>query len=161
MLDIARNEHKNGLLFDHIWVDSGTGMTAATLIAMNALLKRKSQIHVVLTAGDEAYFSKIYLRVAAWLSDILQRQIPSLQHVSFHFPVTARSFGHANQTILKAVRDFAREDGLLTDPVYTAKLFLTAKTLIAGGDIGGSQLIIHSGGGTGLMGFAERMQQIM
>ncbi len=171
MLDIVKNEQNFPLFreefnasencFDHIWVDSGTGLMAATLVAMNALLNRKTEIHVVLIAGDEAYFLNIYKQVASWLSNILKLPIPPISNFRLHFPLTGRSFGNVNKRILQSVKYFARTEGLLTDPIYTAKLFLTAQEQITSGKTSGVQLIIHSGGGTGLMGFAEKMAKRM
>jgi 1-aminocyclopropane-1-carboxylate deaminase/D-cysteine desulfhydrase-like pyridoxal-dependent ACC family enzyme len=43
--------------------------------------------------------------------------------------------------------------GILTDPVYTAKLFLEAERICLVQEISGNTLIVHSGGGTGLFGY--------
>lgn len=171
MLDIIKNErerlfpvNKKGNLpgsFDHIWVDSGTGLTAAVLAAMNAVLSGNTQIHVVLMAGDEAYFHQTYKKATIWLNELLNISTPSRITYLLHFPVTARSFGSINAQVRQAVVSFAREEGILTDPIYTAKLFLTAKEKIKSEQYKGTHLLIHSGGGTGLMGFAEQIGKAM
>jgi 1-aminocyclopropane-1-carboxylate deaminase/D-cysteine desulfhydrase-like pyridoxal-dependent ACC family enzyme len=147
--------------FDHIWTDSGTALTASVLISTNLILKRSSLIHVVLMAGDEQYFKESYQQANQWLANILRINGPELAQCHFHFPVTGKSFGSTNTQVKKAIVDFARSEGLLTDPIYTAKLFMTAKAAITSGKYPGSHLIIHSGGGTGLMGFAEKMEKLM
>ena len=157
MLDIERNEEQVGHSFEHIWIDAGTGLTAAVLVAMNLLFKRKSLIHVVLMADDVSYFQGVYRQVSIWLTDLFQMDIPALSQCQFHFPPTAKSFGSANSSIKQFIVEFARKSGILTDPVYTAKLFLTAQTNILKEPQKASHLIIHSGGGTGLMGFSEQL----
>ena len=51
----------------------------------------------------------------------------------------------------------AKEEGLLLDPVYNAKLFQKAFDIIDEKELDGDICIIHSGGGSGLMGFAHRL----
>lgn len=170
MLDIIKNERHwlfNGNnpkvqgTFDHIWIDSGTALTAGVLVSTNLILKRSSQIHVVLMAGDEQYFKESFRQINEWLGAILRINGPKLAQCHLHFPVTGKSFGSTNAQVRHAIVDFARSEGLLTDPIYTAKLFLTAKSEISSGKYPGSHLIIHSGGGTGLMGFADKMAKVM
>lgn len=170
MLDIMKNEEKwlvegnnpkTQGSFEHIWIDSGTALTAAVLVATNLILKRSSQVHVVLMAGDSTYFAESYRQIADWLAATLNINVPDLAQCLLHFPVTGKSFGSTNAQVRKAIVHFARSEGLLTDPVYTAKLFLTARDEISSGKYEGSHLIIHSGGGTGLMGFADQMAKVM
>lgn len=155
MQDIERNESENNLLFDHIFIDTGTAYTAATLVAMNHFLQRKTQIHIVYIAGNEALFWQHYQKVAAFFIENDMPFTPPLPpNIQHHFPKTARAFGSINATIKQAVIDFAQTEGILTDPVYVAKTLFTAKDIIASQQLAGNILLIHSGGGTGLMGFA-------
>ena len=71
------------------------------------------------------------------------------------YPATAKSFGSTNKTIFEEIRRIAREDGILTDPVYSAKLFLTARQTILNKTLDGNILLIHSGGGLTLSGFMD------
>lgn len=156
MQDIERNESENNLLFDHIFIDAGTAYTAATLVAMNHFLQRKTQIHIVYIAGNEALFSQHYQKVAAFfIENDMPFTSPLPPNIQHHFPKTARAFGSINATIKQAVIDFAQTEGILTDPVYVAKTLFTAKDIIFLQKLTGNVLLIHSGGGTGLMGFAN------
>ena len=38
-------------------------------------------------------------------------------------PATARSFGAVNRTVLDFIKDFAQNEGVILDPVYSAKVF--------------------------------------
>ena len=76
MHDIIRNEEEGGLAFDHIFIDAGTGFMAASLIWMNALLQRSSQIHVILLAGDKQSFHQQMNNTYPYFPIPLQDQLP-------------------------------------------------------------------------------------
>lgn len=147
--DIKRNEADNKLLFDHIFVDAGTSISAAVLGFCSEMQGRASQLHVVHIAGNPALFEKQWQECEAYF----QQQL-GMKNVHHYFPATAKSFGAVNATIWQEIKILAQKEGILTDPIYTAKLFYTAKYIIQNQSLTGNILIIHSGGGTGLMGFA-------
>ncbi|GAB4421482.1 MAG: pyridoxal-phosphate dependent enzyme [Bacteroidia bacterium] len=155
--DIARNEAEIGAPFDHIFIDAGTGLSAAALLGMMRLAGRDTRLHVVLVAGDAAGFGQQYAHTARWAADAWGIAFPPAGALHLYHPPTARAFGSVNRAVMDSVHSLARQAGLLVDPVYTAKLFLTARHVIGGGSCPGRVLIVHSGGGTGLMGFAEAM----
>lgn len=155
-LAVVQSEQDLGITFDHILVDSGTGLTASALACGLATLAHTGQVAVVLTAGKDTFFEQQVQTIIGWGQDqgFWETCTPKL---SLHQPVTAKSFGAVNQTILQSVRSLAQTEGILTDPIYTAKLFLTAQHLIQSTPLTGNCLIIHTGGGTGLFGFADRL----
>lgn len=148
MADIVQNESENHVFFQHVFIDAGTSLTAAVLGFVNAQLARQTQVHVVHIAGDVQLFE------AQWkmCNHFFMKDLP-IQNVVHHVPATAKSFGSVNATIWAEISKLAQEEGLLCDPIYTAKLFYTAKKIIQNEKLEGNILIIHSGGGTGLMGF--------
>ncbi|MEZ4824874.1 MAG: pyridoxal-phosphate dependent enzyme [Bacteroidia bacterium] len=155
MADIERNETESGLQFDHIFIDSGTGLVAAALVIMNHILSRKTQIHVVLIAGDEQAFHSTLHKAGKWAEQLTGKQLGEIVFPNVHLPDTGKSFGSTNATVFAETKRLAEEEGILTDPVYTTKLFMTARTAITTLPCRGNVLIIHSGGGTGLMGWQE------
>ena len=108
-------------------------------------------------ADDEKYFSQRLDLFSQWFQDLFNQSIPPNPLYSHYFPITGKSFGNVNATVLKETRRIALEEGIITDPVYTTKLFMTARDVISQQSLKGKVLIIHSGGGTGLMGFGERI----
>lgn len=152
-LDILRNEADQELHFDHLFIDSGTALMAGALLGMKQAQRPTTQLHVVLTAGDDVYFYQQYARFQRWSSEWLGAPFPPPDRLQLHPPATARSFGSVNATIRREVQQLARRHGLLCDPVYTAKLFHTARHVLETQALTGQALVIHSGGGTGLMGF--------
>lgn len=156
MWDIVRNEQELQIQFDHIFIDAGTGMMAGALVLAHHWLAHPAQLHVVLTAGTESYFKDQLEQYHQWTQDWHDHSFSSPTLPNLYFPATARSFGSVNAQVIAEVRRLAKEEGVLTDPIYTAKLFLTARQEINTQQMQGNILIIHSGGGMGLMGFGER-----
>ncbi|KTD50701.1 pyridoxal-phosphate dependent enzyme [Legionella quateirensis] len=141
--DILHNEETSGVIFQHIFVDAGTGFSAAALIKGLTELKHQASIHVLLLADDERTFR---LKLNDWIGSIPPQ-------VDCFYPDTAKSFGSLNQMIKLEIRRLAREEGILADPIYSAKLFHSARIYIKNMNLKGNVLIIHSGGTLTMAGF--------
>ena len=141
--DIIHNEKVSGVIFQHIFVDAGTGFSAAALIKGLTELKHQASIHVLLLADDEGTFR---LKLNEW-------KVPIPPQVDCFYPDTAKSFGSLNQVIKYEIRRLAREEGILADPIYAAKLFHSARNYIESKSLKGNVLIIHSGGTLTMAGF--------
>jgi 1-aminocyclopropane-1-carboxylate deaminase/D-cysteine desulfhydrase-like pyridoxal-dependent ACC family enzyme len=131
----TRPEWPDNKVPEHIFIDSGTGLSAASLAA-GLVLKNAShltKIHVVQMAGFEEQLENAFLRV--------------------YRPLSPRSYGATSAELFSFIQDLARAHGILTDPVYSAKLFLRAFDLIKGQNLKGKILIIHTGGISGLLGY--------
>lgn len=153
--DILRNEKEHHITFNHIFIDSGTGMSAIGLMAglRNAGMEEKT-VHITLIAGSEKEFEKRYAFITGADPEKHYRG-----PVLFHPPAIAPSFGSITKSVLDEVKNIARLEGILADPVYTAKHFYTAKKIIEEGKLQGNILIIDSGGALGLAGFMEKLQE--
>lgn len=150
--DILRNQQESGVVFDHIFVDAGTGLTA---LAMHFGLRQagsNAAVCIVSMAEEEEKFKERKKDVMNWMG----LEGDALADFRFLRPATAPSFGSLNGTVREAVLRYARNFGVLTDPVYTAKLLLTAEQLIAEENLMGNILVIHSGGTATLHGYADR-----
>jgi 1-aminocyclopropane-1-carboxylate deaminase/D-cysteine desulfhydrase-like pyridoxal-dependent ACC family enzyme len=161
--DIVKNEYEHDLLFEHIFIEAGTGLAAIGLILGLAMLNRNPQVHILLLAMTKnAFLEKLQIfyqhlpQGSNW--QVTWEQLVHSLH--FYTPATAQSFGAVNQTIFETIIHVARQDGILTDPIYTAKLLLMAKQVILDtSTITGNILIIHGGGGLGLMGYQEQLEK--
>jgi 1-aminocyclopropane-1-carboxylate deaminase len=141
--DIISNEKNLGLIFQHIFVDAGTGFSAAGLIKGLTQVCHPALIHVLLLADDEHTFNnKLY----NWVGS------KPTNYCCF-YPSTAKSFGAVNQLIKVEIKRLAREEGILADPIYSAKLFHEARKRIEKEQLMGTVLIIHSGGTLTMAGF--------
>ena len=162
-LDIIKNEHQSNIEFDHIFIDSGTGMMACVIALAFAWLKKTTKIHVVLMAEGESEFMKTLSTLQAQFESLLGIQIKwpcVIENLKLYRPSVGSSFGSTNKIIFEEIRHIARTEGFLTDPVYSVKLFFTARNIIASEAIKGNCLLIHSGGGLTLMGFQEQLSTV-
>lgn len=142
--DLRRNEQELGIIFQHIFIDAGTGFAAAALIKGLVQINHPALIHVLLLADDEAIFHD---KIQQWLGFMPQ-------NYSCFYPQTARSFGSLNQEIKSEIKRLAQEEGILAEPVYSAKLFHEARRRIEANMVSGPVLIIHSGGLLTMAGFS-------
>jgi len=155
-LDILRNQQEHNLIFDHIFIDAGTGMMVIAVILVFHWLQMKTHIHVVLLAGDEEKFYHRIYQLRLLFEDLIEETIAEIlpsSLLSLYRPCVAPAFGATNQLIFESIKHFLRHEGIITDPIYSAKLFLTAEKVIIEKSLTGNILLIHSGGGFTLMGF--------
>ncbi|MCE0723962.1 MULTISPECIES: 1-aminocyclopropane-1-carboxylate deaminase [Legionella] len=141
--DIILNEHSLGFTFQHIFIDSGTGFSAAALIKGLNRLNHSARVYVLLLADDEITFRN---KLKQWL-ELIPRNFLCF------YPTTAKAFGSVNQTIKNEIKRLAREEGILADPIYAAKLFYESRKYIKTEQLKGNVLIIHSGGTLTMPGF--------
>ena len=155
MMDIVRNESSIGKVFDHLFIDAGTGMSAMGLLLAHAYMGHPSQIHIVLMAdSEESFLDRLEDYKKAW-STLIGSDIEIGQLPTFYRPETGKSFGSVNRSVLNGISEIAKKEGLLLDPVYNAKLFAKTYQILQDTALKGNVCLVHSGGGTGLMGFAE------
>lgn len=156
-LDIIQNEKQTNLIFNDILIDSGTGLTAASLIATYGLLKKTAHIHVMLAAATPDAFKDKLAEVKQALEYLTGMQISSLPQYSIHRPPCAKSFGSTNANIFQTIKSTAQSEGFLLDPIYSSKLFLLLNKLIETKSLSGPTLFIHSGGLFSLAGFQSQL----
>ncbi|MEO0899205.1 MAG: pyridoxal-phosphate dependent enzyme [Bacteroidota bacterium] len=157
---LGMNLVKEAKPYDHIWIDAGTGLVAGSLIEVLAVFQAHTSIHVVQMADDESYFEKRLKVFHDWMEEMCQTKLALPENYELIKPVVGKSFGSLSKRVLREIQFLAKEEGILTDPVYTGKLFLTAKEAIHQRQITGKHLIIHSGGGMGLMGFGDAFAKL-
>lgn len=141
--DIINNEQQLNIHFDHIFIDAGTGFSAISLIQGLSKHRHRGRLYVLLLADNEEAFQ---LKLKLWSTQ------QSLDFLCF-LPTTAKAFGSVNSTIKAEVKRVAREEGILVEPIYSAKLFHETRLYIQKNSLKGNALIIHSGGALTLAGF--------
>ncbi|MBA3722827.1 MAG: pyridoxal-phosphate dependent enzyme [Parachlamydiaceae bacterium] len=158
-LDILINERENGIEFDHLFVDSGTGMMACALAIAFQFILKKTTIHVLLCAANEDYFLKQLQNFHHVFIEMFQLKCDYPTNFILHKPISSPSFGGTNTEIFREIKNIARNHGILTDPIYTAKLFLESRRIIEEQGIEGNVLINHSGGALTLAGFSSYLEK--
>lgn len=140
---ILQNEKELQVNFKHIFVDAGTGLSAIALIDELTKTKPDCIFHVLSLADTPALFHQKFYQLsgkATFKGSVFQSSV-------------AKSFGAINQTIKQEIKKVAIEEGILIDPIYSAKLFLNARLHIEEKSLTEPVLIIHSGGALSLSGF--------
>lgn len=154
---ILSHEQEIGVPFDHVFVDAGTGMMAAALILAFAALKKPCTIHVLLIAQSDDAFQKVLAERSDDWAALFNTPLPSTFFYKTYVPQNAPSFGATNARVFQTISRIARQEGFLTDPIFTAKLFDEGQRIISEDQLKGNILFVHSGGGLSLSGFQAQM----
>lgn len=136
---------------DLLFCAAGTGTTAAGL--MHGILKRKMHcaLHVVPVLKGGEFIKE---EISAYVNVDQQLQL----HTEYHFGGYAKT----QPALLEFIAHYASTYGILTDPVYTAKLFfaiedLAQKQLI---DKDAKIVALHTGGLLGILGMQDKLSRL-
>ncbi len=136
---------------DHLFCAAGTGTTAAGLLQgiQKAGLKTKLHVIPVLKGGEF-----IREEIAKYVSADDPRLI---LHTDYHFGGYAKT----KPELLKFMKTFIAEQGILIDPVYTAKLFFAIADLAEKNYFDSEEKIValHTGGLLGIMGMKDKLKE--
>lgn len=156
-VEMAEELHFCGLKADYLYHATGTGGTLAGLMAGKKLLDSEVRIMSVgVGIGGDGYKEKV-VELANGALDLLKREErvfeDDLEVFEGYF---GKGYEVPSEEGSKAIRLLARTEGILLDPVYTAKAFSAMLDHIEKGIIEkGTRVIFwHTGGATAL--FAER-----
>lgn len=155
-LDIARHVEEGALAPDAaLFLDSGTGFSAAAVCAAASLLEWQHPIYVVCMAGTAPFRESLDRALVALPALIGQSPVPAPPSLTVLQPrAGGKSFGGTTSALQGFIAHIARTSGLLVDPIYSGKLFQEAYRVIGEMPIGGpSPLIVHSGAAHTLLGF--------
>lgn len=158
--DIRAHELELGLRFSHVIMDAGTGLSAMGLCAALRAEQTRPVVHAVSMADGVEAFEARWVQVCEWLGQDAAGVIG--EGLQLHIPRNARAYGSLNATVLQDVVRFARESGVLCDPVYNAKLFAEAEALLRRDTtLEGNILLIHSGGAHTLPAYSDRLAPLL
>ncbi|MBM3191175.1 MAG: pyridoxal-phosphate dependent enzyme [Chlamydiae bacterium] len=152
--DLRNNQNQLGLEFAHVFIDAGTGFAAIALLLGMHFFQLKAHVHILLLADSFAVFHQKLSFYQKYLESVLQLRIPLPPYFLYHGSL-GKAFGSTPKRIFQEIETLAREEGILTDPIYSAKLFYHAKEIVQKKELEGNLLCIHSGGGLTLSGFLE------
>lgn len=148
--DIQRNEREHEIGFNHIFIDAGTGLQAIGLILGHGMSKSQSIIHVIQLAPSNFEENLLYFKQKLRS----QWNIPDfICNYKLWQPQNAPSFGSVNKKILNKISSFAKEEGVILDPIYSAKLIIESERIIDENQLKGKKLMVHSGGAVSLFGY--------
>ena len=157
--DLVRNEQEIGYAFRRVYVDAGTGLTAAGLWLSAALLGRDWEIVVTSRAEAPEALAKRLQEVRQWMAAwdggiILPQQLPEVLA-----PDSGKSFGSVTAEHLEMVKKAAVRGGILLDPLYGAPLMISSIQHLEANLIPAPSVVIHGGGVHALHGYNDRLRK--
>ena len=145
--------------FDTVVVATGSGGTHAGLLLGKILSGGTTEVVSVNVCDDASYFQNKIGRIMDRFASKYKKQLSwSVNDIKIIDGFTGEGYGKIGQREKNLIREFARQEGLLIDPVYGAKAMLglldyAEKKKLPGHDI----LFIHTGGVFGLFPFADML----
>jgi 1-aminocyclopropane-1-carboxylate deaminase len=161
VLDLLENERKHNIQFDHLFIEAGTGFSASALILGLNWIEHPANIHVILLAEEEEAFLTRLNQCQEMFTQFIQTFSSLSNHFTIHYPVLTKGFGQIHPSLFETILHIARNEGFLTDPIYSAKLFIESRRLIIQEKLKGNILILHSGGSLTLMGFQHQLHKTL
>ncbi|MES2828718.1 MAG: pyridoxal-phosphate dependent enzyme [Bacteroidota bacterium] len=133
---------------DHLFCAAGTGTTAAGLLKGIHENGLKTILHVipVLKGGD-------------FIAEDIMKHTDTLSQCELHTEYHFGGYAKTTPTLIEYIKKFTSEEGILIDPVYTAKMFYTIDDLISNGTFKAEEKIValHTGGLLGIMGMTDKL----
>ncbi|SHG19848.1 1-aminocyclopropane-1-carboxylate deaminase/D-cysteine desulfhydrase [Pedobacter caeni] len=132
---------------DHIFCAAGTGTTAAGLLKGIQERGLKTTLHVVpALKGGQFIEDEIFKYIGNTAQLVL--------HTNYHFGGYAKT----QPALISFMKDFVSKQGILIDPVYTAKMLFAIEDLIATDYFKPQDKIValHTGGLLGILGMKEK-----
>lgn len=151
--EISKQLRESKLRIDHIVVPVGSGGTHAGLLFGKFIYDLPAQIHGINVCDDKAYFMG---RISKILQKMEQRFKLNLQldpqEINIIDGYVGKGYGLSSQEEIDLLKDIARMEGVILDPVYTSKAMLGLVDQIRKGAFkeGENILFIHTGGIFGL-----------
>ncbi|MBA6412343.1 D-cysteine desulfhydrase family protein [Parahaliea sp. F7430] len=151
--ELASDFTEAGITAAHIVTASGSGGTQAGLALGAELHQLPASVWGVNVCDDAAYFdNKIHQDASDWA-----QRYPGVPQVTLKPRVldgyVGEGYGKAGPEIFDLIRQLARLEGLVLDPVYTGKAFYGMLQELAQGRFADCQdiVFVHTGGIFGLM----------
>lgn len=143
--EIIRQAKKEGILFDVIFLATGTGMTQAGLIAGKQMSGGNERIVGISVAREKEREIQIIRDYLCFYYYSIRKEFldDSIEVVDDYL---AGGYGKYNTEIVQTIRWGLRKLGIYFDPIYTGKAFWGMMKMIEKQKVDGNVLFIHTGG---------------
>jgi D-cysteine desulfhydrase len=139
--------------FDYIFSASGSGGTAAGLVVGKQLYDLEPEIISFNVSQNAAHFeTKIAADIGTWQKRYFHQLDQANLEINFEDGYVGEGYGIASEPVFDLIGDLARTEGVILDPVYTAKAFYGLMSELNKGRFRDSEniLFLHTGGIFGL-----------
>ena len=148
-----------GIHIDYVVLAGGTGTTAAGLIAGFRTIRRRTRVIAVDVGRLWHNFAPSILRLAVRTSDLLGRPAAfGPADLELHEGYVGTGYSLPSREGQAAIELLARTEGLMLEPVYTAKAMAGLLDLVARGRFQRDEnvVFIHTGGAPALYAYAAQ-----
>jgi 1-aminocyclopropane-1-carboxylate deaminase len=160
--EIVRQSRNLDIHFDYVVHTTGSSSTQAGLVAGLALLGEPIRVVGIADDFETSIKSERVLQLANDTLTMLGENLQlTPQDIEIHSGDKSH-YGEADQTTLQAIQEFARAEGLLTDPVYEGKAIRGLLELANQGRFEKSSriLLLHLGGIPGIHAYSSHFPEI-
>jgi len=161
----AADEIKNQSTdFDAILVPVGTGGTYAGLFIGKKLFDLKAEIYGVNVEEDEDYYrERITEIIEEWNRSFHQPISYSREEIRIIDGYQGKGYSQFGRNEIEVIKLLARTEGIILDPVYTAKAMRGLIEEVKNGRFNKNEkiLFIHTGGIFGLLSRVEEMGDLL
>ena len=159
--EVAGQARARGLRFDAVVCPSGSGLThAGTLVGLRALGETTPVLGICVRREARRQRRRVQGLAAQLAAMIGRRGVVREGEVDVCDAVHAPGYGRLNYAVREAMAMGARCEGMLLDPVYSAKAMAGLIAHARSGRIGKGQrvLFIHTGGMPALFAYGEELR---
>ena len=134
--------------FDYLFVASGTGTTQAGLLVGNYIHHMTESIIGISVEADEKAGSK---KIADCIDEYCKvNNLPGSlirQDIIFIDKYRGKGYGKLDDEVIKAIKELARKEAILLDPVYTGQGFYGMLSFLQNNNIRHKKILfLHTGG---------------
>lgn len=153
--ELAADFKQHQIQPQHIVTATGSGGTQAGLTAGAVLHALGATVHGINVCDDEAWFlSKVRQDLRDWQVHYDVAIDPEALDIRVVDGYVGPGYAKAEAPIFEMINSLARSEGLVLDPVYTAKAFYGMVQEMRAGRFGEGELVfIHTGGHLGLFAY--------
>ena len=159
--EIEKQKKDMNINFDYIFLASGTGTTQAGLIIGKKSLNNNEKIIGISIAREkERGTNVIQESIEQYIKDNELEININRNEIIFLDKYIGKGYADINQNIKKTIKEIAKKEAILLDPVYTGKAFYGMKDYIKYNNIENKNILfIHTGGTPILFSNAEKFRE--
>ena len=157
-LEIHQQTAARGLSLDLLAVGSGSGLThAGVLTGLRLLGSNLPVLGICVRRAAPLQGPRVFAHCQKLAHMLGQPGAVAADDIWVDDSALAPGYGQASAPVIRDMHWLARTEGLLTDPVYTGKIFSTLFSLIRTGSMRNFRriAILHSGGTPALFAYRE------
>ncbi len=163
VIEIYNQSKEIGLNIDWIVHAAGSGGTQAGLVYGIKMLRMDAKVLGISMGPDAESLRRASLEIIEGISSLLNVDVKVSTREVRVIDDYAGEEGKISKEVVEAIKTLARTEGIMLDPVYTAKAMAGTIDLIRNGffDANENLLFIHSGGLPGLFAYGRKLSALI